>query len=88
MKIYRAILRENNGDILEYEKWFCHKSKWYVSKELAEKHLDELSAYAEKRKAEAKEINNWHYRGGKPFVEEVDVYDDLHEIMFENTEEE
>lgn len=45
MKIYRALIKFNNGDYDEWERWYTEASPWYTSLELAEKHIEKLKQF-------------------------------------------
>lgn len=78
MKLYRAIFWHNNGDYCEWERWYYKASVWYNSKELAEKHLEELHKY---KRYLLEDVYKKAYADGfkyrEPRIEEIDVSTEL-----------
>ena len=79
MKLYRAIFCHNNGDTCEWERWLYKASVWYNSKELAEKHLEELHKY---KRYLLDDVYKDDYAYGtfkykEPFIDEMDISTEL-----------
>lgn len=89
MKLYRAIFWHNNADYCEWERWFYKASVWYNSKELAEKHLEELHKYKQYlledvyKKAYADGI----FKYEEPFIDEMDINTELVPFELEHNDE-
>lgn len=71
MKIYRAYITYNNGDYNEWEEVYRAESKWYTSREEAEKHFEELSALADWLRYKNK--NNGNFSAEDPDIEEGEI---------------
>lgn len=77
MTIYRAIIRYNNADTCEWERWHYKCSPWYSKRELAEQHLDELKKFSHWLRCEYFKQYRDFLRCGKPYVEEATVNDEF-----------
>ena len=86
MKIYRAVLRYNNADTCEWERWYTRASVWYGIRNLAEIHLEELNRYLEHLKTNvfANYIDEFKYKN--PFIEVAEIHDEVvpMDIKFDN----
>ena len=71
MKIYRALIKFNNGDYDEWERWFTEASPWYTSRELAEKHIEKLKQFRDYFLN--KHVADTGYECLEPEIEEQDV---------------
>jgi hypothetical protein len=80
MKIFRAIVHYNNGDINEWEEWFDVHSKWYASRELAEKHLPMLNKLADAMRYQNR--NNCFFEANDPLIEEHEIAETFIPIDF------
>ena len=69
MEIYRAVLKYNNADICEWERWYERCSVWYSKRELAEQHLPLLNDYLNhlKNNVFTTYREDFEYKG--PFIE-------------------
>lgn len=89
MKLYRAIFSHNNGDTCEWERWYDKASVWYNSKELAQKHLNELNAYKHYLLDDfmkwSQERGTFKYRG--PRIEEINISTEFVPFELEHNEE-
>ena len=75
MKIYRAVVTYNNGDYNEWEETYKVTSKWYTSKEEAEKHFTELSALADWMRY--RNITRGNFHAGNPVIEESEILEEF-----------
>lgn len=71
MKIYKAVLEYNNGEINEWEESYQEESEWYKTRELAEQHFPMLEQY--RSYLLNKFRNNSSFRCTHPRIEEAEV---------------
>lgn len=82
MKIFRAVLEFNNGDINEWCGWYQKKSSWYRTRELAEMHLPMLTKF--KAYLMNKCRNNDAFSCEDPKIEEVEIAEGFTPIDLED----
>lgn len=73
MKIYRAVLKHNNGDTNEWEEVYEDISSWYSKRELAERHLPMLWEYRNWLLYQHRKSDTFFC--SDPIIEEVTVSD-------------
>jgi hypothetical protein len=73
MKIYRAVLKHNNGDTNEWEEVYEDISSWYSKRELAERHLPMLWEYRNWLLHQHRKADNFFCLD--PMIEEATVSD-------------
>lgn len=81
MKIYRALIKFNNGDYDEWERWYTEASPWYNSRELAEKHIEKLNQFRDYFLN--KHVADMGYECLLPEIEEQEVATEFVPITFE-----
>lgn len=86
MEIYRAVLKYNNADTCEWERWYTRSSVWYSNRKHAEDNLKILRHYLQHLQKKVFKEDTRTFRFCEPYIETQSVHEDFVpiEIKFDN----